>query len=56
MNSARNTYRPRGSPVIKKVPSEIVAVEYFFPVKVFEAVSVTPGKGVLPLCTLPVIW
>ncbi len=49
MNSARNTYRPRGSPAKIKVPSEIVATVYFFPVKVLEAVSVTPGNGVFPL-------
>src|SRR5437016_355002 len=28
---------------------------YFFPVRVFEAVTVTPGRGALPDLTMPVI-
>jgi hypothetical protein len=28
----------------------------FFPVRELEAVMVTPGKGALPVVTLPVIW
>jgi hypothetical protein len=32
-----------------------VADTYFFPVKVFAAVTVTPGSGVFPLWTDPVI-
>jgi hypothetical protein len=35
---------------------ESVAEVYFFPVSVLEAVMVTPGSGVLPLWTVPVIW
>jgi hypothetical protein len=30
-----------------------VVVEYFFPVKVFWAVTVTPGSGMFPLFTTP---
>ena len=36
-------------------PCEFVAATYFFPVKVFEALTVTPGSGVLPLRADPVI-
>jgi hypothetical protein len=37
------------------LPSEAVAVENFFPVSEFAAVTVTPGRGVLPLRAAPVI-
>ena len=37
------------------LPSEFVAAEYFFPVSVFAAVTVTPGRGVLPLRVEPLI-
>jgi hypothetical protein len=30
-----------------------VVVEYFFPVSVFWAVTVTPGRGTFPLLTTP---
>src|SRR6267154_6332259 len=55
MNSARTTYLPRVTPVKLNLPSEFVATEYFFPVKVLPAVTVTPGNGVLPLCAEPLI-
>jgi hypothetical protein len=37
------------------VPLAEVATENFFPVSVFAAVTVTPGSGVFPACTTPVI-
>jgi hypothetical protein len=36
-------------------PSEFVVVEYFFPVNVLAAVTLTPGNGVLPLRAEPLI-
>jgi len=38
------------------VPFGAVATENFFPVRVFAAVTVTPGSGVLPERTVPLIW
>src|SRR5690348_4528993 len=55
MNSMRTTYLPRASPERLNLPSEFVAATYFFPVRVFAAVTVTPGSGVLPLFADPVI-
>src|SRR5215472_15504127 len=55
MNSIRTTYLPRAIPVRLNWPSEFVAARYFFPVKVFAAVTVTPGNEVLPLRADPVI-
>lgn len=37
------------------VPFEDVATENFFPVSVFAAVTVTPGSGVFPDRTVPLI-
>jgi hypothetical protein len=37
------------------LPSEFVAAEYFFPVNVLAAVTLTPGSGVLPLRAEPLI-
>ena len=51
--SALMTYRPRAGRVSVKDPSGAVAVATFFPVSVLEAVTVTPGRGVLPDVTLP---
>ena len=55
MNSARTTYLPRVMPDNTNLPSEFVAAEYFFPVNVFAAVTVTPGSGVFPLFAEPLI-
>jgi len=55
MNSTRTTYLPRDMPDNPNLPSELVAVEYFFPVKVLAAVTLTPGSGVLPLLAEPLI-
>jgi len=38
------------------VPLVAVTTEYFFPVNVFAAVTVTPGNNILPFRTLPEIW
>jgi len=37
------------------VPFDAVATETFFPVSVFAAVTVTPGSGVLPERTVPLM-
>jgi hypothetical protein len=42
-------------PVNVNLPSASVTAEYFFPVRVFEAVTVAPGRGVFPLRAVPVI-
>src|SRR5437764_13145315 len=55
MNSTRTTYLPRVMPDNANLPSEFVATEYFFPVRVFAAVTVTPGRGVFPLFAEPLI-
>jgi hypothetical protein len=55
MNSTRTTYLPRVIPDNPNLPSEFVAAEYFFPVNVFAAVTLTPGSGVLPLRAEPLI-
>jgi hypothetical protein len=55
MNSIRTTYLPRAIPLRLNLPSEFVADTYFLPVKVFATVTVTPGSGVFPLWTNPVI-
>jgi len=55
MNSIRTTYLPRGNPERMNLPSEFVADAYFFPVSVLAAVTVTPGRSVLPLRAEPVI-
>src|SRR5258706_6605897 len=55
MNSTRTTYLPRVMPDNANLPSEFVAAAYFFPVNVLAAVMLTPGNGVLPLRTEPVI-
>src|SRR5919108_2737646 len=55
MNSIRTTYLPRAKPERVNLPSEFVAPTYFFPVRVFAAVTVTPGSGVLPLRAEPEI-
>src|ERR1700741_1802386 len=55
MNSTRTTYLPRVMPDNVNLPSEFVAVAYFFPVNVFAAVTVTPGRAVFQLRAEPVI-
>ncbi len=55
MKSPRTTYLPRVMPDSANFPSEFVAVEYFFPVNVLAAVTLTPGRGVLPLRAEPLI-
>ncbi len=55
MNSMRTTYRPRGNPLNTNAPFVAETVEYFFPVRVFAAVTVTPGNNVLPFFTVPEI-
>ena len=55
MNSTRTTYLPRVMPDNANFPSEFVATEYFFPVRVFTAVTLTPGSGVFPLRAEPLI-
>src|SRR5258708_20208406 len=55
MNSTRTTYLPRVMPDNPNLPSEFVAAAYFLPVSVLAAVTDTPGSGVLPLRTEPLI-
>src|SRR5215475_4073302 len=40
---------------MRKLPSNSVDVRYFFPVREFDALMLTPGRGVLPDFTTPVI-
>src|SRR5581483_3774381 len=47
-NSIFTTYRPRGSPFRTKEPFNAVATLNFLPVRVFAAVTVTPGRYVFP--------
>ena len=52
-NCVRITYRPFCGIVIDHAPVMSVVVEYFLPVRVFCAVTVTPGSGMFPLFTTP---
>jgi hypothetical protein len=52
-NSARTTYRPLSAISNVKLPSVSVAVTYLLPVRVFVAVTVTPGRLFPPELTAP---
>jgi hypothetical protein len=54
-NSALTTYRPFRGIAIANEPFTSVVVAYFFPVNVFVAVTLTPGSGIAPAFTVPVI-